>query len=64
MNYYIIPATPQEVAEYERKEKEWMDAYMEKFEREIEKVIKKEFERVGLISKEVSIPCELTDACS
>lgn len=50
MNYYVIPATPQEVAEYERQEKERMDAYMEKFEREIEKVIIKEFKRVGLIA--------------
>ena len=50
MNYYVMPATPQEVGEYERQEKEWMDAFMEEFERKIEELIQKEFKRVGLIN--------------
>ena len=49
MNYYVFPSSLAEVAEYERQEKERMNAYMKKFEYEIEKVIKKEFKRVGLI---------------
>ena len=52
MNYYVFPSSTEEIAEYERKEKERMDAYMKEFERRIEKVIRQEFERVGLISKE------------
>lgn len=49
MNYYVFPLSPKEVAEFERQEKERMDAHMKKFEQEIEEVIKKEFKRVGLI---------------
>ena len=45
-----MPATPQEVEEYERQEKERMDAFMEEFERKIEELIQKEFKRVGLIN--------------
>ena len=49
MNYYIFPASPEEIAEYEHQEKEKMDAYMKEFEHGIEKVIRQEFERAGLI---------------
>lgn len=51
MNYYVFPSSPEEIAEYEHQEKERMNAYIKEFECRIEKVIKQEFERVGLISK-------------
>lgn len=31
MNYYVLPLSPEEIAEYERQEKERMNAYMERF---------------------------------
>lgn len=52
MNYYVFPSSPEEIAEYECQEKEKMNAFIKEFEWKIEKVIRQEFERVGLINKE------------
>lgn len=47
MNYYIIPPTPQEIAEYEEKERKWQEEFNKKIEKMTEDWIRSEFKRLG-----------------
>jgi hypothetical protein len=47
MNYYIIPSTPQEIAEYEEKERKWQEEFDKKIEKMTEDWIRSEFKRLG-----------------
>ena len=47
MNYYIIPMTPQEIAEYEEKERKWQEEFNKKIEKMTEDWIRSEFKRLG-----------------
>ena len=47
MNYYIIPLTPQEIAEYEEKERKWQEEFNKKIEKMTEDWIRSEFKRLG-----------------
>ena len=43
MNYYIIPPTPQEIAEYEEKKQKWQEEFNKKIEKMTEDWIRSEF---------------------
>lgn len=47
MDYYIIPSTPQEIAEYEEKERKWQEEFNKKIEKMTEDWIRSEFKRLG-----------------
>ena len=47
MDYYIIPSTPQEIAEYEEKERKWQEEFNKKIEKMTEDWICSEFKRLG-----------------
>ena len=47
MDYYIIPSTPQEIAEYEEKERKWQEEFSKKIEKMTEDWIRSEFKRLG-----------------
>lgn len=53
MNYYVLPATPEEIAEYERQEAERQKEFDEKLKKITEEWIKGEFERVGLTKEKL-----------
>ena len=48
MDYYIIPSTSQEIAEYEEKERKWQEEFSKKIEKMTEDWIRSEFKRLGL----------------
>ena len=48
MDYYIIPSTPQEIAEYEEKERKKQEEFNKKIEKMTEDWIRSEFKRLGL----------------
>ena len=47
MDYYIIPSTPQEIAEYEEKERKRQEEFNKKIEKMTEDWIRSEFKRLG-----------------
>lgn len=52
MNYYVLPSTPEEIAEYERQEKERMDEFKAKLDKMLDEWLHSELRRVGIISDE------------
>ena len=46
MDYYIIPSTPQEIAEYEEKERKRQEEFNKKIEKMTEDWIRSEFKRL------------------
>lgn len=63
MNYYIIPSTPQEIAEYEEKERKWQEEFDKKIEKMTEDWIRSEFKRLGfdrIDCSQSSTPVETT----
>ena len=47
MDYYIIPSTLQEIAEYEEKERKWQEEFNKKIEKMTKDWIRYEFKRLG-----------------
>ena len=47
MNYYIIPPTPQEIAEYEEEKRKRQEEFNKKIEKMIADWIRSEFKRLG-----------------